>query len=405
MTVTGGSQPTSRSSRRFNWDLIRVVAIVFVVLGHVTGVARQVPGIEAYPLELNIRFGTVTLLVLSGYFIGPTIRRGSAGRWFRARLARLLPAYLVAVVVVYTVTRLVVVRFNGGTHQDGVLGVLFGEPIMPADRGPDALPAWHVPDLADLLLHLTLLHEWNPDPWHRIDGSYWTLPVQVITFAVAALIWRYKLHHRISAVVMLWAAMVVSVVSPVLGLLVETAPAATGMFRAYLFAAGVAIWLWQQRRLPTTQLVLLLGTAVVIQIFRSGTPVPLVVLGFVVMLVGMCAAARGPDWDVPGLRLLRRPVTWLAGISYSLYLVHQQLGYVLARALSEAGVSPWWLRLSIVVGAAVVAAWLLTVLVERPAHRLLTRRRHRSVADVTPTAGSSQEGPRDASSVSVGGAT
>lgn len=405
MTVAGGSGTASRSSRRLNWDLIRVVAIVFVMLGHLTGVAAVVPGIEAYPLELNIKFGTVTLLVLSGYFIGPTIRRGSAGRWFRHRLARLLPAYLVAVVVVYTVARLVVVRFNGGTHQDGLLGVLFADPIMPADRGPDALPAWHVPDLTDLLLHLTLLHEWNPDPWHRIDGSYWTLPVQVIAFAAAALLWRYKLHRRVGAPVLLWGAMAVSVVSPVLSVIVETAPTATGAYRAYLFAAGVAIWLWQQRRLSTTHLVLLLVTTLVIQAFRSGAPVALVLLGFAVMLVAMCAAARGPDWDVPVLCLVRRPVSWLAGISYSLYLVHQQLGYILARALSEAGISPWWLRLSIVVGAVVVAAWLLTVLVERPAHRLLTRRRHRSVADVTPTAGSSQEGPRDASSVSVGGAT
>src|SRR5699024_7815425 len=141
VTVAADPGKASRSSRRLSWDLIRVLAISLVVLGHFTGVAAGVPGIEAYPFQLDIPFGTVTLLVLSGYFIGPTIRRGGAGQWFRARLARLLPAYLVAVVLVYTVARLVVVKFNGGTHQDGVLGALFGDPVMPVDPAPDALPA------------------------------------------------------------------------------------------------------------------------------------------------------------------------------------------------------------------------------------------------------------------------
>src|SRR5690606_11789953 len=89
------------------------------------------------------------------------------------------PSVSGAVLLVYSVSRFAVVRFNGATHQDGVFGSLFAAPIVPADRGPDALPLWHVPDLNDLLLHVFLLHEWNPDAWHRIDGSYWTLPVQV----------------------------------------------------------------------------------------------------------------------------------------------------------------------------------------------------------------------------------
>ncbi len=352
-----------------------MVAIVFVVLGHTTGLASRLPGIEPYPVQVAIPFGTATLLVLSGYFIGPTIRRGSAGAWFRARLARLLPAYLVAVLLVYSVSRFAVVRFNGATHQDGVFGLLFAAPIVPADRGPDALPLWHVPDLNDLLLHVFLLHEWNPDAWHRIDGSYWTLPVQVAAFAAAALLWRSKLHRRVRATVVLWAAMAVSAVSPLIREFAGTLPDATGMNRAYLFAAGVAIWLWQGRRLPTNQLVPLLCVTLLLQYLRTLPPVGPVVLGFAIMLGAMCAAARGPDWDVPVLRVFRRPISWLAGISYCLYLVHQQLGYILARALSEAGVSPWWLRLSIVLGAAIVLAWLLTVLVERPAHRALSGRR------------------------------
>ncbi len=174
-----------------------------------------------------------------------------------------------AVLLVYSVSRFAVVRFNGATHQDGVFGLLFAAPIVPADRGPDALPLWHVPDLNDLLLHVFLLHEWNPDAWHRIDGSYWTLPVQAAAFAVAALLWRSKLHRRVRATVVLWAAMAVSAVSPLIREFAGTLPDATGMNRAYLFAAGVAIWLWQGRRLPTNQLVPLLCVTLLLQYLRT----------------------------------------------------------------------------------------------------------------------------------------
>lgn len=373
-----------------SWDVIRVVAIGFVVIGHVAGLASLVPGIAPYPdalRALRIPFGTVTLLVLSGYFVGPTLRRGDAGRWLRARLARLLPAYLTAVLVTYVVARLVVVDFNGWWHRDGLYGLLFASPIVPAEPAPGALPPWHVPDLNDLLLTLLLLHEWNPDLYHRIDGSYWTLPVQVAAFTAAALLWRGRLRHRFRPQTVLWAVTLVSAASPVLSLLVSTMPTATGLFRAHLFAAGLAIWLWQERRLSDRHLAGLLLATVVLHASRTSPPVAASVIGFAIMLAAMCFAARGPDWDVGPLAALRRPISWLAGISFGLYLVHQQLGYIVARLLTEAGFSAWWLRLTVVVGFAVAAAWLLTVLVERPAYRALTgpTRRATAVPDGTPS--------------------
>ena len=94
-------------------------------------------------------------------------------------------------------------------------------------------------------------------------------------------------------------------------------------------------------------------------------------IGFAVLLLLVCLAARGPDWRFPGLARIAPAVTWLAGISYGLYLVHQELGYILARALLDLGL-PGWLRLPVVVGAAVLAGWAVTAGVERPAHRWLT---------------------------------
>ncbi|WP_307849726.1 acyltransferase family protein [Qaidamihabitans albus] len=366
--------------------MIRVIAILFVVAGHVTSLGPSIPGIDGYPFEVSIPFGTVTLLVVSGYFVCPTIRRGTVTRWLRGRFARILPAYLVALLFTYVVTRYFVVGFNGWEHRPGMFGLLFAAPLAPAEPDPAALPPWNVPDARDLLANMFLVQEWAPDVLHRVDGSYWTIPVQMAAFVGAALLWRSRLRHVVGAQAVLWGVLAVSAVSPVLSLLIRTLPAASGLFYAHLFAAGAAIWLWSRHRLASSQLIAMLAVTVVLHAFRSGPPKLWSVVGFTIMLGLICAAARGPDWDKPVLSTLRRPISWLAGLSFGLYLVHQQLGYVIARLLTQAGVSSGWLRLAVVLGTVLAGAWLLTVLVERPAYRVLTRPRPGSGHHGSPAA-------------------
>jgi peptidoglycan/LPS O-acetylase OafA/YrhL len=144
-----------------------------------------------------------------------------------------------------------------------------------------------------------------------------------------------------------------------------------GLHRIHAFAIGVGIWMWAQRRIPTWHLGLLLAGAVLAQelhMFPYGFATPIdpsqvpSIIGFAVLLLAICAAARGPDWDIPGIRHCRRGISWLAGISYGVYLVHQELGYILAKALLEIGFSGW-ARLVTVLIASFLAGWLLTVLV------------------------------------------
>jgi len=333
-----------------SWDVIRVLAITFVVAGHVTAGAEAMPDIEPYPGTLRLPFGTFTLLVLSGYFMGPTLRKLSAGRWFQARLARILPAYVVAMLATFLVLRIVVPIFNDG------------------EEGP-----WYLPGVGDLVRNLLLVHEWTGNMHRRIDASYWTLPVQVAAFAGAALVawfWWRRRPRRVRPAVVVWGVLGVAAASPVLSGITQVVPTATGLYYAHLFAAGTAIWLWSERRLAGPNLTAILLVVLGLQIFRSSEPRLVIVACLGVMLGLMCLAARGPDWDRV-LGVLRRPISWLAGISFGIYLVHQKLGYVVARVLTGMEVEPWWLRLGLVLTVIVLAAWALTVFVDRPAHRLL----------------------------------
>lgn len=377
--ATGRPAPTNR---RMSWDVIRVVAITFVVAGHVTGGAELIPDVDPYPVSLRVPFGTFTLLVLSGYFMGPTLRKLRPGRWLHARLARILPAYVVAMLVTFLVLRIVAPVFNG--EEDG---------------------PWYLPGAGDLVRNLLLVQEWTGNMHRRIDASYWTLPVQVAAFTAAALLcwyWRRSWRHRLPPAVAVWGVIGVSAVSPVLSGIAQVVPTATGLYFAHLFAAGAAIWLWSQRRLAGPNLAAVLAAVLGLQLFRSSEPQWLIVTCLGAMLGLMCLAARGPDWDRV-LGLLRRPISWLAGISFGIYLVHQKLGYVVARVLTGLEIEPWWLRMGLVLTAIVLAAWALTVFVERPLYRLLGPSARaapavgaRDTAGVRPPSGNSSEGTGDA---------
>jgi len=74
----------------------------------------------------------------------------------------------------------------------------------------------------------------------------------------------------------------------------------------------------------------------------------------------------------------RRPIQFLARISFGLYLLNQVVGYLIAYRLMELGAD----RLLQVAGAMIGViglAWLLTRYVEEPAYRALSAVRIRSL--------------------------
>ncbi len=330
--------------------MIRVVAVLAIVIQHITHQAPiNHPELGPYPFENPLQFGASTLLVVSAYFVCVTVRRGDTLSWLFKRLARLLPAYLVAVVVVYTITRQVT--------------PLFG---------------WYVPTPVDLAANLLMVQAWSPE-FHWIDGSYWTLPMQVMAFTAAAVLWPRGWGRGVRLPVMLWGLVLLPAVIRVLWRgddaqqWVVSAFDGLALHRVALFGVGVAIWLWTRDRLSTGHLSAYLLTALVAQDAHSQFADTPSTIAFGVVLVGVVAAAGGPDWDIPVLRALARPIRWLGGISFGVYLAHQELGYVLARLLVDAGVGPWG-RLLACVALAVVLGWAMTRLVEQPAHTWLTTR-------------------------------
>ena len=129
--------PTSPTPRRISWDLLRVVAVFAVVLGHVTHQGALLhPELTGYPVRVTAQFGAAILLVISAFFVCASLRKGNPRRWLWNRVARLVPAYLAAVLLTYVVTRWAAISFSGLPYPPGVTGFLFGVP-----QGPPSNPS------------------------------------------------------------------------------------------------------------------------------------------------------------------------------------------------------------------------------------------------------------------------
>ena len=86
------------------------------------------------------------------------------------------------------------------------------------------------------------------------------------------------------------------------------------------------------------------------------------------VVAGVCAAIFGLFVTGRLSWLRTAPLAYLGAISYSLYLLHQSIGFVLIHQMEQRGVAPLT-AVMLTVGAIFVLATALTYLVERPALR------------------------------------
>ncbi|MDQ4105316.1 MAG: acyltransferase [Actinomycetota bacterium] len=339
--------------RQVSWDLLRSGFVLLVVIYHATHVAPVVhPELAPRPFSFPHQVGASLLLVVSAYFTSATVGRQPSGRYWWGRVARLVPAFLAAVVVTWATVRY----------------------LAPTD--------WYTPGKRELVGNLLLLGHWKPQEFPFLDGSYWTLPLQLMGFTVAALLWRSRWGHGRALRAVLWTAVLLPLILwPVRAggppepyrMVVD----GFGFHRVHLFIAGVAIWLWANGRLTRTHFLALITTCLLGQVVHTLVPGPdgwsedwNATIGVFCGIAVICLAARVPDWDrwIPGP--LRMTVRWIAGISYGLYLIHQTVGYVLMRHLQDLGAGPLE-QSAAMLAAGVLLGWLLTGVDEQPAHRAL----------------------------------
>ena len=342
------------SGRNNTIDAFRGIAILGVLLYHYTllwgsswygtnlyGYGRVYPDV----LVLGA-VGVYLFFVISGLVITMTVLRSRSGVEFVVRrFARLYPAFVAGICLTLAVT------------------------------GISAIPTFKV-SFGDVVANLTM----NAPFFHRhwVDGAYWSLAVEIKFYAlvaVAFVLLRDRFWIAIAGVAALGFVVFEFGITKQI-LLAPYGP---------LFLAGMAVWFWlfEERRLPA--LVLAFESLVLYAAYRHSFELArvspwlphLVLCLSVAALVALLALGRNTSMG---------PLSAIGRISYSLYLIHQNIGVVIIASLTAIGLSdiPAFL---LATGICFTAAALMFRFVEQPAQRaIMSAYRRISIGLVAPQA-------------------
>jgi peptidoglycan/LPS O-acetylase OafA/YrhL len=346
-------------------DLLRFVAALAVVLFHFTyrGYhANSLSRVEYPALGEVFKYGYLGVqlfFIISGYVILLSARGKTVGGFFASRVGRLFPAYWVACTCTYVVLRLC-------------------SPAGHAAGWPSLLSA---PSVGVYLLNLTMLQSFLGVP--DIDGVYWTLGIELLFYLLVGLLIAFKWFKHLPLVLTAWLAYCAFVGPAVVG-----SPVTFILFprHAPFFIAGMLFCLLQTSQEARWKLVglLLLAYALALRAVRAGVEDTVQVLHQPFSLLVACLLVTaffaafwlvGQGW----LRLGPRPwLSWAGALTYPLYLLHQNIGYVVFQ-YAGGHVNKEVLLASLLLALGGLS-YLIHVLVERRYSKGLTRKLSRVLA-------------------------
>jgi peptidoglycan/LPS O-acetylase OafA/YrhL len=333
-------------------DVLRGLAAGAVVLYHYT---VRYGALYGYPVPPLVHvptgfYGVEVFFCISGFVIFMTLDRTRRPMDFIvSRVSRLWPAYIAAIAITFVVV-----------HAFGLAG--------------------RETSVAQALVNLTMLHELLHVP--DVDAVYWSLQVELIFYCWMFLAYLTGTLRHIRAI--LCVALLPPLVYLIWRRIFGHDPsylAGTLLLVAYIpyFSIGIAAYnLWAGKGAPYKDLLLMLAAIAVVTL--CGRVEDGVVALLAAALFCLIAARR-----LRGLAIA--PLVFLGTVSYPLYLLHQNIGYVVIRESLRRGMSTNFAILTAIavsLGLAAVLAWS----VEKPARVWLRDlyKRHRERGRVSAAA-------------------
>lgn len=337
----------TNSSRVPAFDLLRLAAVGAVILYHYGfwgPASHGVPQV-ALPMLAPIAqygfLGVPVFFAISGFVIAYSAEGRTPVGFAIARFSRIYPTFVLCMTLTSAATLLF-----GADHFE----------VMPAH--------W----FANLLIAAPLVDQ----PY--VDTSYWSLVIEVVFYAwVAVFIALGLFPRRIDAIIVVWLAITIA------NELTIDAPIFEKLLMADdsgFFAVGLLIYQHYRGRRDArlwALSALAMGTAVFqavhklerLDVHTGGSFDPMVVAVICVVSLGIVFFAS----RIKSVPLSAKVVLTAGGITYPLYLLHMQLGYVILAALAprqHVAATTCWIVFSMF--ALAYAVWRFF---ERPAHRAI----------------------------------
>ena len=339
------SSAQRQGDRVLELDALRGIAAIAVVAYHLKNVEAFFP----FSFERG-HYGVELFFIVSGFVIFMTLSQArSLGQFVVSRFARLFPAYWCGVIVT-------------------ICGAWALEPYGPS---------W-----ASALINLTMLQAFVGV--EDIDGSYWTLAIELEFYVFISFLFAAGLLKRILDLLLILMPIGAVLNFANIGHVLPHLSVQTfGLVNfGPFFAIGIGLYL-MRTPLFRRKAVAMIGFALLCTV-RPGANGQYHYAMVALALTAMTWLALNAR-----LKFLRWPLLlWLGQISYPLYLVHQRIGTDFALFLNDRGV-PGGLAVAIMLVAVILLAWAINVWIETPA-----RRRIRSALQREEPAGPDTHGKR-----------
>ncbi|ABN56411.1 MULTISPECIES: acyltransferase family protein [Methanoculleus] len=312
-----GSIPGGRFSN--NFDFLRFAAAAMIVVAHAYALRLGYVGIGLYdPVMLMAQAGLAALLVTSGYLITASWEStASPLRFAWKRSLRVIPALVLVILVTLFVIGPLMTSLSPGEY--------FAALFSPA--GLATAPFFEDGSAIGLF---------QGNPWTYVNGSLWTIPVEVMMYGVVAALGIAGLLHR-------WGAI----------------PA--------LAAVNILVWIYwfDDPRMAKVRFTLYFLAGAYLYLHRERIAYRPVVAGVLLLLLGLSAmtpyltvaaviaipyltiyAAHIP---VPSLSTFGRP----GDFSYGIYIYHYPIQQVLIQTTANT------LHLAVLCGVSFLATFVL----------------------------------------------
>lgn len=294
-----------KTSRLLNLDILRLVSALMVMLFHygfrmrISGEGGGIGFPELAPFAMWFDAGLLIFFAISGYVITMSAEGRSAYDFAAGRFARLWPTFVVCATITFVM-----------------------------------LSLWHVPTLdpptvKQWLAHAVIISRGLGQPF--LDGAYWTIAYEIIFYAWVFLMIATGLFERgWRGIVLAWLA--ISIVNETW---IGSGAVQKLMITEYsgYFAFGLALYKVQKQFSMAGFCVLsvaacwaiacpfLTQPAFVEAYALDRSPFGLVLIGPVALGAVTLAALA------PSLRISPAVAIGLGGLTYPLYLLHQNIGY------------------------------------------------------------------------------
>jgi peptidoglycan/LPS O-acetylase OafA/YrhL len=300
-----------KKTQRIQWlDVLRGVAILLVVLFHFTARYAQKYPYNSFndQIFLRIQFGWIGVhlfFMISGFIIYLTIQK-KKGFWdfLVARLSRLMPPYWAAILVIIILEYPYMAVFNTPSRNNLVY-TLFNIAMIP--------------DLFDI-------------PF--LDGAFWSLYVEIKFYLFFAVLWqvldmRKKRNFYFTYFIILFAALVHNYVHRI--------PLGDNFNYFLIFWTGIAACKALKENLAVWEysLITLLTAASTLGYYTKGFELLFSIPVFAVLFITSETLFN----RYPYAGRLFSPLAFCGRVSYSFYLTHQPVGYIMLGLLAGLAVN------------------------------------------------------------------